>query len=183
MPFCPVLCLVPILSLGSVEFSIPLQLPLFGCWTMTQHHELGLSRRTQRIASPPWGSFSFSPFLRDSAACGRFSNRNIPLLEALLTLAKPMTSKFLIATRSLVPDSTPLAAAKLSAALPITQEGIGVREATLAALLLPFGAPAALTVAAGLAWEATVVSGALAGGLFSFLAGRFVRDARFGGLN
>jgi len=94
-----------------------------------------------------------------------------------------MTSKFLIATRSLVPDSTPLAAAKLSAALPITQEGIGVREATLAALLLPFGAPAALTVAAGLAWEATVVSGALAGGLFSFLAGRFVRDARFGGLN
>jgi hypothetical protein len=28
------------------------------------------------------------------------SNRNIPLLEALLTLAKPMTSKSLIATRT-----------------------------------------------------------------------------------
>lgn len=61
--------------------------------------------------------------------------------------------------------------AKLSAALPITQGGIGVREAALAALLLPFGAPAALTVAAGLAWETIVISGALAGGLFSFLAG------------
>jgi hypothetical protein len=40
--------------------------------------------------------------------CGRptapltpnFSNRNIPLLEALLTLAKPMTLNFLIATRT-----------------------------------------------------------------------------------
>jgi len=139
---------------------------------MTQDHELGPSPRTQRIASPPWGRLSFSSFPRSTVARFRFSNRNIPLLEALLTLAKPMTSKFLIATRSLVPDSTPLAAAKL--------EGIAVREGTLAALL-PFGAPAALTVAAGLAWEAIVVSGALAGGLFSFLAGRFVRDARFGG--
>jgi len=62
--------------------------------------------------------------------------------------------------------------AKLSAALPITQGGIGVREAALAALLLPFGAPAVLTVAAGLAWEAIVVCGALLGGLFSLLAGR-----------
>ena len=62
--------------------------------------------------------------------------------------------------------------AKLSAALPITQGGIGVREAALAALLLPFGAPAVLTVAAGLAWEATVVSGALVAGTMSLLIGR-----------
>jgi uncharacterized protein (TIRG00374 family) len=61
--------------------------------------------------------------------------------------------------------------AKLSAALPITQGGIGVREAALAALLLPFGAPAALTVAAGLAWEAVVICGALIGGLYSLLTG------------
>jgi uncharacterized membrane protein YbhN (UPF0104 family) len=61
--------------------------------------------------------------------------------------------------------------AKLSAGLPITQGGIGVREAALAALLLPFGAPAVLTVAAGLAWEAIVVCGALFGGLFSVLVG------------
>ena len=63
--------------------------------------------------------------------------------------------------------------AKLSAAIPVTQGGIGVREAALAALLLPFGAPAALTVAAGLAWEAIVISGGLVAGIFSLLAARF----------
>ena len=62
--------------------------------------------------------------------------------------------------------------AKISAALPITQGGIGVREAALAALLLPFGAPAVLTVAAGLAWEAIVVSGAVVAGATSLLIGR-----------
>ena len=62
--------------------------------------------------------------------------------------------------------------AKLSAALPVTQGGIGVREAALAALLVPFGAPAVLTVAAGLAWEAIVVSGALFAGMTSVLIGR-----------
>jgi uncharacterized membrane protein YbhN (UPF0104 family) len=62
--------------------------------------------------------------------------------------------------------------AKIVAAVPITQGGIGVREAALAALLAPFGAPAVLTVATGLAWEAIVVTGGLAGGLFSL----FVRS-------
>ncbi|HYL45427.1 MAG TPA: lysylphosphatidylglycerol synthase transmembrane domain-containing protein [Candidatus Limnocylindrales bacterium] len=62
--------------------------------------------------------------------------------------------------------------AKLSAALPVTQGGIGVREAALAALLLPFGAPAVLTVAAGLAWEAIVVSGGMISGATSLLLGR-----------
>ena len=62
--------------------------------------------------------------------------------------------------------------AKLSAAIPITQGGIGVREAALAALLVPFGAPPAITVAAGLAWEAIVISGALLAGAFALVAGR-----------
>jgi uncharacterized membrane protein YbhN (UPF0104 family) len=60
--------------------------------------------------------------------------------------------------------------AKIVSALPITQGGIGVREAAFVALLAPFGAPAALTVATGLAWDAIVVAGGLAGGLFSLLA-------------
>ncbi len=64
--------------------------------------------------------------------------------------------------------------AKLSAAIPITQGGIGVREAALAGLLVPFGAPPALTVAAGLAWEAVVISGALVGGAFALGAKRSV---------
>lgn len=70
--------------------------------------------------------------------------------------------------------------AKLSAALPVTQGGIGVREAALAALLLPFGAPAVLTVAAGLAWEAIVVSGAVVAGLTSLLIGRISGGAARG---
>ncbi|HKS67648.1 MAG TPA: lysylphosphatidylglycerol synthase transmembrane domain-containing protein [Candidatus Acidoferrales bacterium] len=57
--------------------------------------------------------------------------------------------------------------AKLSAAIPVTQGGIGIREAALAGLLVPFGAPPTLTVAAGLAWEAVSISGALVGGVFA----------------
>jgi glycosyltransferase 2 family protein len=62
--------------------------------------------------------------------------------------------------------------AKLSAAIPITQGGIGVREAALAALLVPFGASPALTVAAGLAWEAIAISGALVAGGFALVSAR-----------
>jgi glycosyltransferase 2 family protein len=62
--------------------------------------------------------------------------------------------------------------AKLSAAVPITQAGIGVREAALAALLVPFGATAVLAVASGLAWDAISMSGAIAGGIFALVAGK-----------
>lgn len=62
--------------------------------------------------------------------------------------------------------------AKISALLPVTQGGIGVREAALAALLLPFGAPAVLTVAAGLVWEVILISGGLISGGASLLLER-----------
>ncbi len=62
--------------------------------------------------------------------------------------------------------------AKLSAVIPITQGGIGVREAALAALLVPFGARAVKTVAVGLAWEAVIITGGLIAGLTAFLLGR-----------
>jgi glycosyltransferase 2 family protein len=67
--------------------------------------------------------------------------------------------------------------AKLSAVVPVTQAGIGVREAALAALLLPFSAPAVLAVAAGLAWDAIVVGGAMAAGIFALVAGRLWRQS------
>ncbi len=63
--------------------------------------------------------------------------------------------------------------AKLSALLPVTLGGIGVREVALAALLAPFGAPPVLTVAVGLVWETLIVSGGLLAGLASLLLGRF----------
>ena len=62
--------------------------------------------------------------------------------------------------------------AKLAGLLPVTQGGIGVREAALAVLLVPFGAPPVLTVAAGLVWETIVYTAALAGGVFLLFAGR-----------
>lgn len=62
--------------------------------------------------------------------------------------------------------------AKLAAVLPLTQGGIGVREAALVGLLSPFGAAPHLVLAAGLVWEAVVISGGLISGLVAFLLGR-----------
>jgi glycosyltransferase 2 family protein len=54
--------------------------------------------------------------------------------------------------------------AKLAAVLPLTQGGIGVREAALVALLAPFGAAAPLVLAAGLVWEGVILAGGLVAG-------------------
>jgi len=62
--------------------------------------------------------------------------------------------------------------AKLAAVLPLTQGGIGVREAALVGLLVPFGAPGPLVLASGLAWEAVVIAGGLVAGGVSLLLGR-----------
>ncbi len=68
--------------------------------------------------------------------------------------------------------------AKLSALLPVTQGGIGVREVALAALVAPFGAAPVLTVAVGLVWEAIIIVGGLLAGLVSLLLGRYIATAR-----
>jgi uncharacterized membrane protein YbhN (UPF0104 family) len=62
--------------------------------------------------------------------------------------------------------------AKLAAVLPLTQGGIGVREAALVALLAPFGAAGTLVLASGLVWEGIVVTGGIIAGLTAFLASR-----------
>jgi len=61
--------------------------------------------------------------------------------------------------------------AKLLALVPVTLGGLGIREAGLAGLLAPFGAPAALAVAAGLSWESIMIGGGLVAGLVSYLIG------------
>jgi uncharacterized membrane protein YbhN (UPF0104 family) len=66
--------------------------------------------------------------------------------------------------------------AKLAAVLPLTQGGIGVREAALVGLLSPFGAAPHLVLAAGLVWEAVVITGGLVAGLGAFLLGRRETD-------
>ena len=62
--------------------------------------------------------------------------------------------------------------AKLAAVLPLTQGGIGVREAALVALLSPFGAPGHLVLAAGLVWEGVVIAGGLIAGAVALVLGR-----------
>jgi glycosyltransferase 2 family protein len=62
--------------------------------------------------------------------------------------------------------------AKLSGVLPITQGGVGVREAALASLFVPFGVPAALGVAVGLVFQAVVITGAFLSGPLAYFLGR-----------
>jgi glycosyltransferase 2 family protein len=53
---------------------------------------------------------------------------------------------------------------KLAALLPITQGGVGVREAALVAVLEAFGVAAAQGLAAGIASQAVIITGALTAG-------------------
>jgi|SRR5947209_6014423 len=62
--------------------------------------------------------------------------------------------------------------AKLAAVLPIAQGGIGVREAALVALLVPFGASASVVLAVGLLWEGVIISGGLIAGIAALLLRR-----------
>jgi uncharacterized membrane protein YbhN (UPF0104 family) len=55
--------------------------------------------------------------------------------------------------------------AKIIAILPVSLNGLGLREGTLAALLVPFGAQAAQVVAAGLVWQGVLFAAGLLGGL------------------
>jgi glycosyltransferase 2 family protein len=65
--------------------------------------------------------------------------------------------------------------AKIAALLPITQGGMGIREAVLVAMLLPFGASGSLVLASGLAWEGIIIVGGLIAGLAAFLLRRTYR--------
>lgn len=66
--------------------------------------------------------------------------------------------------------------AKMSALAPITQGGIGVREAAQAVLFAPFGVSAALAVAAGLMFQVVVIGGGIVAGLLGwYLGGKSLR--------
>jgi hypothetical protein len=62
--------------------------------------------------------------------------------------------------------------AKISGLAPVTQGGIGVREAAQVVLFAPFGVPGAMALAVGLVFEAIIIAGGLAGGLIAFALGR-----------
>lgn len=54
--------------------------------------------------------------------------------------------------------------AKVVALVPVSVGGLGVRDATLGALLVPLGVPMDLGVAASLVWQSVIVIGGLAAG-------------------
>ncbi len=62
--------------------------------------------------------------------------------------------------------------AKIAGLTPITQGGIGVREAAQAALFAPFGVSAVNAVATGLVFETVMIAGGLASGLLAVLLRR-----------
>jgi uncharacterized membrane protein YbhN (UPF0104 family) len=68
--------------------------------------------------------------------------------------------------------------AKIAAVLPITQGGIGVREAALVVLLAPFGAPAAQVLATGIVWEGVIITAGLLAGLMAFLLRRSAKNSQ-----
>ena len=61
--------------------------------------------------------------------------------------------------------------AKIIATLPISLGGLGVRECSLAALLVPFGAGAPEVVAAGLAWQGILYLAGAIGALVLVISG------------
>ncbi len=62
--------------------------------------------------------------------------------------------------------------AKIAALVPISLGGLAVREGSLAAVLLPFGVPAATAVVASLLWQAVLIAGGLIGGVVWLVLGR-----------
>ncbi len=73
--------------------------------------------------------------------------------------------------------------AKVVSLLPISLGGLAVREASLAALLAPFGVPLELGVLTSLLWQTVLISGGLVGGAIWYLLGRRrrARDAQASG--
>jgi glycosyltransferase 2 family protein len=55
--------------------------------------------------------------------------------------------------------------AKVASLMPISLGGLAIREASLAALLAPFGVPLALGVLTSLLWQTVLIAGGLMGGL------------------
>jgi glycosyltransferase 2 family protein len=98
---------------------------------------------------------------------------------AALALSLAMQSLFIVVSARLgqaVGADAPLAVwfvvwplAKAAGMLPVSLGGLGVRDAALTTLLVPFGVPAAVGLVASLAWQAVLIGGTLIAGLVALL--------------
>ncbi len=62
--------------------------------------------------------------------------------------------------------------AKVAGLLPVSLGGLGVRDASLGALLVPVGVPVAYGVVASLIWQTVVIAGGLTAGIIWWTCGR-----------
>ncbi|MGB3148484.1 MAG: lysylphosphatidylglycerol synthase transmembrane domain-containing protein [Paracoccaceae bacterium] len=139
-----------------------------------------------KVARTLWARFPRLPAqalaLRLADAFAALGRRPARLLLALGLSAAIQSVLIILSVQLalLVGVDLPLAAwffawplAKIISTLPISLGGLGVRESSLAALLLPFGADAALVVASGLAWQVILyLAGALGALVLVFSGGR-----------
>ncbi|WP_459355724.1 lysylphosphatidylglycerol synthase transmembrane domain-containing protein [Roseibium sp. M-1] len=112
-------------------------------------------------------------FLRQSATVFDGLRRRPARLAGVLAVSMLIQLTFILLTVSLaraIGVNAELGAwifawplAKVIAVLPISLGGLGVREATLSAILATVGADAAGVVAAGLIWHLVLIAGALLG--------------------
>lgn len=112
----------------------------------------------------------------------RRMRRNPQIAAGALVLALAMQTAFVLLNAWLgrsVGIDLPLAVwmfawpvAKAAGMLPVSVGGLGVRDATLAALLVPFGVPAAQGLVVSLVWQTVLLAGGLLGGLFWWLSRR-----------
>ena len=101
--------------------------------------------------------------------------RNPGTAALALGLSLAIQSSFVLLNRGLgeaIGIQVPLAVwflvwplAKVASLMPISLGGLAVREATLAALLAPFGVPFAVGVVCSLLWQTVLIAGGLVGGL------------------
>ena len=110
--------------------------------------------------------------LRTASEFGRLGQRPLAVAFALL-LSISIQAAFVVLFISLANSagvSAPASVwffawplAKILAVLPISLGGIGLREATLAGLMVPFGVSAAPVVAASLIWQLVLIMAGLVG--------------------
>jgi glycosyltransferase 2 family protein len=68
--------------------------------------------------------------------------------------------------------------AKVAGLMPISLGGLAVRDATMAALLVPFGVPAARGVVCALLWQTVLMAGGLIGGVLWWALSRHDQSSR-----
>ena len=118
--------------------------------------------------------------LRVADAFGALAKRPVLLLFTLVYSAAIQSVLIWLSIRLAEPVGVhvPVAAwffawplAKIIATLPLSLGGLGVREGSLAALLVPFGAAAPDVVASGLAWQGILYLAGAIGALILVLSG------------